>query len=120
MKIVLTKLLTNDKYNAALKAPKDVLEILNIPEFLIEVPSFSIIMPFVNNEKILKKAIRSIQNQSFKIYEILFIDDKFSNKLSFIIEQFSSVDKRIKLIKNKKKYGLFFSRVIEWHFQKEN
>ena len=40
------------------------------------------------------------------------INDKSSDSLSLIIEQLYVIDKRIKLIKNKKMFGLFFSRII--------
>ena len=89
-----------------------------IPEYYIEAPIFSIIIPFVNNCKTLKRAIRSIQNQSFKFYEILLVNDKSSDNSSIIIEQLSLIDKRIKLLKNLQNYGAFFSRVIGMKFSK--
>ena len=89
-----------------------------IPEYLIEDPIFSIIIPFTNNSKTLRRTIRSIQNQSFKSYEILFVNDKSSDNSSLIIKQFSVDDKRFKILKNKESYGAFFSRVIGMQFSK--
>lgn len=94
MKIVLTKLLTNDKYNAALKAPKDVLEILNIPEFLIEIYDSTT----SNN---IKKIYRH-----FKIFPQLFKFDKkeiyiFQSPVSYLKSSeinFSNVKKYILLL----------------------
>lgn len=60
MKIVITKLLTADKFNAALKAPKDVIDILNLPEHLIKIYDSSTKNKF-------KKVIRH-----FKIFPQLF------------------------------------------------
>ena len=99
-----------------LKLNNDEKLIEKIPEFVIDVPTFSIIVPFENNYKTLKRAIRSIQNQSFKFYEILLINDKSSDNSSLIVEQLSLVDKRIKLLKNRQNYGTFFSRVIGMKF----
>ena len=107
-----------ENINNFLELNNDEKLIERIPEFLIDVPVFSIIIPFVNNRKTLKKAIRSIQNQSFKFYEILLVNDKSSDNSSIIVKQLSAIDKRIKLIKNKKNYGLFFSRIIGMKFSK--
>ena len=95
-------------------------EVLNeiIPVHSISNPFFSIIIPFTNCSKTLKKAIRSIQNQSFKSYEVILINDHSLDNSTIIIENLSSIDKRIKLVKNKLKYDLLLSRVIGMKFSK--
>ena len=52
-------------------------------------PKISVIIPFYNKEKFsLCIPLRSIQNQSFKDIEIIFVDDGFSeSKLNEIIEE---------------------------------
>ena len=70
-------------------------------------PKISLIASVFNKEKYLKHFIKSIQMQDLKEIEAVFVDD-FSNDNSVkIINNFRKKDKRIKLIKNKKKYGIF-------------
>ena len=82
-----------------------------IPNFVINNPVFSIIIPCFNCYKTLKKTIRSIQNQIHKSYEIIVIDDLSSDGSENIINDLSKTDKRIKMIKNKEKSGQLFSRL---------
>ena len=63
--------------NDYLKLNNDEKLIEKIQEFLINVPTFSISFnnSFRKNHP-LKRAIRSIQNQSFKFYKILLVNNK--------------------------------------------
>ena len=63
-------------------------------------PFYSITIPFNNRYKTIKKTIRSIQNQSFKNYEIILVDDNSNDDTIFIVKELSKLDKRIKIIKN--------------------
>ena len=70
----------------------------------------SIIMScFKSNSTLLKKSIESLQKQSFKKFELIIIDDGISKICKKIIRNYASIDKRIKILQNKK-YGtsLFF------------
>lgn len=64
-------------------------------------PKISVIMPTLNAEKYLKKAIDSILNQTFKNFEFIIIDDNSTDNTIKIIKNYK--DKRIKLIKGKNK-----------------
>jgi len=77
----------------------------------INIPKISFIVPVFNKEKYLKSLIISIQYQLIKEFEIIFIDDCSSDQSIKIINEFSSFDKRIKLIKNKENRGTLYSRI---------
>jgi len=76
----------------------------------LENPKVSIISPVHNSEKYLTRFINSIQNQIFKEFEMIFIDDSSNDNSIKTIENFQKKDKRIVLIKNKKNRGTFISR----------
>ena len=107
-----------ENINNFLELNNDEILIESIPEYIIKTPIFSIIIPFVNNSKTLRKTLRSIQNQSFKFYEILLVNDQSSDNTTLVIEQLSAIDKRIKILKNKQNYGAFLSRIIGMKFSK--
>ena len=57
-------------------------------------PVVSVVMTIYNHEEYLKKSIKSIQNQSFKNWELIAIDNGSTDKSSSILKLFK--DKRIK------------------------
>ena len=67
----------------------------------------SVIMPVFNEKPaFLKKAIKSILNQSYSSFEFLIIDDGSSKKCLKILEDFQKKDPRIRLLKNPGNLGL--------------
>ena len=76
-----------------------------------EKPKVSIVIPVYNEEKYLKNVLRSIQYQTLKEIEILFIDDKSTDKSVKKILEFKKEDPRIRLIKNKKNRGILYNRI---------
>lgn len=75
-------------------------------------PKISVISPIFNREKFIARFIMVIQNQDFNNLEIIFIDDYSKDNSVKVIEDYKIIDKRIKLIKNKKNQGTFISRNI--------
>jgi glycosyltransferase involved in cell wall biosynthesis len=59
----------------------------------------SICMPTYNGEKYIKQTIDSILNQSFKDYEVIFVDDGSTDDTCKIIESYNN--KKFRLIKEK-------------------
>lgn len=59
----------------------------------------SIITPVFNNCKYISKNIESVQNQTFKDYEHIIIDDCSTDNTIDVIEKYKKNDKRIKLIR---------------------
>ena len=74
-------------------------------------PKVSIVIPVYNEEKYIKNVLKSIQYQSLKEIEILFIDDKSTDKSVKIIKEYKKKDPRIRLIKNKKNRGILYNRI---------
>lgn len=62
----------------------------------------SVIIPIYNVEKYVKKAIESIQNQTYKNLEIIVIDDGSVDDTYKMVEKLAKDDNRIKLYKNQK------------------
>ena len=75
-------------------------------------PKISVIIPYYNKDKFsLYIPLRSIQNQSFKDIEIIFVDDGSSEKkINELIEEMKN-DNRIILLKHKERKGTLMSRV---------
>ncbi len=69
-------------------------------------PLISIILPVHNSEKYLSECLKSLKRQTYKNIEILAIDD-FSNDDSYkILRFFAKKDKRFKVKRNVKRYGI--------------
>ena len=75
-------------------------------------PKISVILPYYNKNKFsLYIPLRSIQNQSFKDIEIIFVDDGSSEeKINELIQEMKN-DNRIILLKHKTRKGTLMSRV---------
>ena len=59
----------------------------------------SIIIPTYNEEKDISKCLESLENQAFKDFEIIVVDDGSTDKTREIVRKF----KKVKLIKGKHK-----------------
>jgi len=68
----------------------------------------SVIVNCHNGEKYLKKTIKSILNQSYKNFEIIFFDNFSSDNTRNII--FSFQDRRIRYFRSNKKLTLYQAR----------
>ena len=91
---------------------KDITLSFNNKEDFIqrENPKVSLVIPVYNKETFLIPLYKSIQNQSLKDIEIIFIDDNSTDDSVKIIEGFMKEDKRIVLVKHKMNYRTFYSR----------
>lgn len=70
-------------------------------------PVISVVMPVLNGEKYLRKAIESVLNQSFKDFEFIIINDGSTDTTEEIIKSYQ--DPRIVYIKNSSNKGLSVS-----------
>ena len=93
------------------KCYKGILIDKNI-SFSYQHPKISAIIPVYNAEKYIHYSLRSIQNQKMKDIEIIIVDDKSNDKTIEIIHKFMEEDKRIKLIENKNRRQILFSKSI--------
>ena len=77
----------------------------------IDNPKISVIIPVYNASATIKKAIRSIQNQNLKEIEIILFDDASPDNSYNIMKELQEEDPRIKLFKNEKNRGVFYTRL---------
>lgn len=80
------------------------------PYNFVKNPLISIIIPIYNSQNLIFQIVKSIQIQSLKNIEIIFIDDCSLDNTTKNIEKFQKKDKRIILLKNKQNKGPFYSR----------
>ena len=66
----------------------------------------SILLPVHNSAETLSECIQSLLSQSYKQIEIIAINDFSSDKSSTILNSFKKQDKRLKIYKNVKRYGV--------------
>lgn len=76
----------------------------------MEQPKISVIIPVYNTEKYLEQCLDSIINQTLKEIEIICIDNGSTDKSSGILERYSKIDKRLKVIKEEKNRGTAYVR----------
>ena len=72
----------------------------------------SIVIPYYKKKEYIKQSIKSVLNQTYKNFEIIIIyDDEELQDLDYL-KDLVKLDKRIFLIRNKKKLGAGLSRNI--------
>lgn len=91
-----------------------------IPTTIKENPEISIVIPIFNIEKFINRSILSVQNQNFKNFEIVLINDFSTDNTYNIVKELSQKDKRIKIINNIIKRGTLYSRCIGTLISKGN
>ncbi|MEK7533777.1 MAG: glycosyltransferase family 2 protein [Patescibacteria group bacterium] len=69
-------------------------------------PLVSIILPIRNAEKFLLDCIKSLITQTYKNIEIIIVNDSSTDNSRSILRKFRKRDKRIRIIQNKKQYGV--------------
>lgn len=72
----------------------------------------SVIMPNYNGGEFIKHAVNSVINQTYKNWELIFVDDCSTDNSLEIIEELRQQDKRIKVYKNSENKGAATSRNI--------
>jgi len=77
-----------------------------IREYGLEKREISVIMSVYNSEKYLSEAIESVLNQSFSNFEFLITNDCSTDNSSILLEKYSKIDSRIKILNNKSNIGL--------------
>ena len=72
----------------------------------------SIIIPVYNSSKYIEETIKSINSQTYKNYEAIFIDDCSTDNSVEIIEKYRNINKNMILIKIEKHIGVSRTRNI--------
>lgn len=70
----------------------------------------SVIMPMYNVEKYLSDSLFSLLNQTYQDFEVICIDDGSTDSTLEILEYFTNLDSRIKVLKNESNMGPGFTR----------
>ncbi len=65
----------------------------------------SIITPSYNSEKYIAKTMKSVQAQTYQNWEMIIVDDCSTDKTCEIVERFSAIDSRIKLLRQETNAG---------------
>ena len=100
-----------DIINYIANSKKNPLTLENMKSFnMSENPKISVIVPICNSYKYLKMVHKSIQDQSFKDIEIIYIDDGSKDGSVEFLEKMQEKDKRIIILKNKESKGPFYNR----------
>ena len=73
-------------------------------------PKITAIIPLFNDEKMIKKVVRSIQNQKMTDIEIILVNDNSKDNSLNIIKEIKKEDPRIIIINNEKNMGTLYSR----------
>lgn len=75
-----------------------------------EKPKVSVMMACFNAEMYIREAIESILNQTFEDIELIIVDDGSDDGSYQICENYQTADRRVKLFKNDKNYGIVYTR----------
>jgi teichuronic acid biosynthesis glycosyltransferase TuaG len=76
----------------------------------METPLVSIITPSFNSEKFIAETIQSVQNQTYKNWELIIVDDCSSDATVSIVTKMALLDNRIQLFQSKKNLGTGIAR----------
>jgi len=71
-----------------------------------ENPLISIILPVYNADTFLKTSVENLLSQQYRHIEIIAIDDYSRDKSFNILQELAKYDKRLKISKNVKRYGM--------------
>lgn len=79
-------------------------------DFVSDLPLVSIYIITHNRSELLKRAVESVRNQTYKKLEIIIVDDFSSDNTSEVVDEIISCDPRVKYIKNDLNRGACYSR----------
>ena len=77
---------------------------------VLKIPKVSVIIPVYNGEQYLDKCIKSLENQTLKDLEFIFVDDCSKDNSLKMIEDFAKNDSRVQILRNKNNLGAGASR----------
>jgi glycosyltransferase involved in cell wall biosynthesis len=72
------------------------------------IQQFSVIMPTYNQSSFIRRAILSLQNQTYKNWELIIVNDGCKDNTEDVLSDFLT-DERIRYIKNEKNQGLGYA-----------
>ena len=78
----------------------------------METPLVSIITPAFNSEKFIAETIRSVQNQTYKNWEMIIVDDRSIDNTLSIVREMARNDTRVKVHSLEKNSGTGLARNV--------
>lgn len=69
-------------------------------------PLVSVVTPVYNGELFLEKCIQSVLAQTYQNFEYIIVNNKSTDRTSAIIQEYTQVDKRIRVVNNDEFVGL--------------
>jgi len=84
------------------KTKKELTETLSTR---LNIPKVSVIIPIFNAEKYLRESLNCVINQTLKDIEIICVNDASTDNSLAILNEFASVDRRIKIISHETNQG---------------
>lgn len=73
-------------------------------------PLVSVIVPAFNVESYIEETLNSIKSQKYKNFEVIIVDDFSTDKTFSIASNFNSMDKRFRVMSNRRKKGVSGAR----------
>lgn len=77
-----------------------------MPFFEMNQPKVTIITPAFNHERFISQCIKSVLAQTYKNWEQIIIDDASTDETFKIASSFAKKDKRIKIVRHSKNFGI--------------
>ena len=71
----------------------------------VRVDLVSVVIPAYNREKVIEAAVRSVQSQTYRDYEIVVVDDASSDSTPGILKRLTQEDARIKYLRHPANLG---------------
>ena len=78
-------------------------------------PVVSILMPVFNGDRFLAGTLRSIQEQSFRDFEVILVDDGSTDRTLDIAGHIASEDPRFRIVRHRKNMGPAAARNTAWN-----
>lgn len=75
-------------------------------------PAISVVLPTYNRSKLLRRAIESVQRQSFRDWELVVVDDASTDDTPQVLAAMKAKDDRIVVVRNEKNYHPDISRTL--------
>ena len=73
---------------------------------------FSIVIPAYNAEQFINQCLTSLENQTFRDFEVVCVDDASTDNTATVIERFTARDRRFNLVRNNENMKQFAARHI--------
>src|SRR5690554_2826222 len=71
---------------------------------------FSVVLPTYRVAQHIERAIISLQNQTFKEFEMIFVDDRGEDGSIDVVAQYAETDSRIQIVTHEKNLGTYHAR----------